>query len=38
MITKENLAEANTNLGYMDIERYNKKTGPCLRTSLPFYA
>ena len=27
MITKENLAEANTNLGYMDIDHYNKKTG-----------
>ena len=27
MITKETLAEANTNLGYLDIERYDKKAG-----------
>ena len=27
MITAENLAKANTNLGYLDIERYDKKAG-----------
>jgi len=27
MITKELLAEANTDLGYLDIERYDKKAG-----------
>lgn len=27
MITKETLAEANTKLGYLDIERYDKKAG-----------
>lgn len=27
MITKEGLAEANTNLGYLDIERYDKSEG-----------